>query len=158
MNPFVIGILLAIPAFLGLRLVARWTSFRGREEQSLEDAFTSYHFKHPMTVETFKRLISVVGASYRVKPGKLRPEDTFDGKLGILDSWELGEYREECERRISEDFMIDLRSAVPFRTLEELLDYCGMLLTQKQTSRGLSSNEQTSLESPPTTPTGARAR
>lgn len=135
MNPFLICILVAIPACLGLKFYAQWSAFRGREERTLEDAFAFYRFKHPMTMETFKRLISVVGACYHVKPGKLRPEDTFDGKLGTLDSWELGAYSEECDRRLKEDFAIELRPTVPLRTVEELLDYCSMLLNQKQSAK-----------------------
>ena len=125
MNPFVTVLIGAVPLVLGLRSTARWLLFRGRKQERLEDLFRLFSFKHPIDQITFANVISLVGECYHVKPGKIRPDDAFDGRLGKLDSWNLGGGAEDLQRRLKNELSIQLRPDVRIRTVQELLDYCG---------------------------------
>jgi len=124
MNPFLVAIIAAVPLAFGLRASACWLLFRNRKAERLEDLFLSFRFKHPVDFQAFAKLISLVGECYHVTPGKLRPDDSFDGRLGKLDTWNLGGGAEDLQRRLEKELSIQLRPDVRIGTVQELLDYC----------------------------------
>lgn len=125
MNTFLIIIVAFVPLVFGLRAAARWLLFRDRKPERLEDLFKLFRFKYPIDFQTFAKLISLVGECYHVTSGKLRPDDSFDGRLGKLDTWNLGGGAEDLQRRLEKELSIQLRADVRIATVQELLDYCG---------------------------------
>jgi hypothetical protein len=127
MSPFLVATLAAVPLAFGLRASVRWLLFRDRKPERLEDLFKQFQFNNPIDFQAFATLISLVGACYHIAPGKLRPDDSFDGRLGTLDTWTLGGGAEDLQRRLEKECFVHLREGIRLVTLQELLDSCGAI-------------------------------
>ena len=136
MNLFLISILVAAPLYVGLRAISRWHLFRDRKIQSLEDLYRSSHFRHPVEFQTFAKLLSLVAECYHVVPGRLRTEDTFDGRLGKFDTWDLGGGAEDLTRRLEKEFSIVLPPDTQIGTIQELIEYCVTFLPTLRNTNG----------------------
>lgn len=117
----IIGTVLLV---LGLRAFACWLIFRDRKVEQIEDLYKLFQFKIPIDIHTFTKLITLIGKCYHVIPGKLRPSDSFDGRLGKLDTWNLGCGAEELQRRLENEHLIQLRADIRIETIQQLFDYC----------------------------------
>jgi hypothetical protein len=125
MNPFLAVLIGAVPLVLGLRSTAQWLLFRHRKTEPLDELFRLFTFKHSVDQNAFTKVVTLVGKCYRIAPGKLRPEDSFEGRLGKLDTWNLGFGAENLERRLEKELSVRLDPEIRVTTVQELLDYCG---------------------------------
>jgi hypothetical protein len=124
---FTTGVLALVLIGLGTFIVecaARRALLRGREEKSLEDLYESFVFKIPVDLDTFVQVIRLVGNCYRVEPGKLRADDSFDGLLAQLDSWDLGGGAEDLQERLERDLSVRVPQNSHLSTLQDLIEYC----------------------------------
>ena len=107
--------------------------FRDRTFEQEKDLFKLFRFNHPVDFQVFIRIIALIGECFHVSPGKLRPDDSFDGLLGKLDSWTLGEGGERLEGRLEKELSIQLSPNTRVRTIQDIIEYCDNELKTQQT-------------------------
>ena len=128
MTAIILIIIGAVLLVLGLRAFACWLLFRDRKVEQIEDLYKLFQFKIPVDIHTFTKLLSLIGECYQVVPGKLRPGDSFDGRLGKLDTWNLGCGAEDLQCRLEKEHRIQLQAAGRIENIQQLFDYCGAVM------------------------------
>jgi hypothetical protein len=89
---FAIGLAVAVAAVVGFKALTTRAVLRGRTSEPLEKIHAPV--KDQVSFETLSEVLSLLGRSYGIDPGLLRPTDTFV-ELAKIDSWTLGKAEDD---------------------------------------------------------------
>ena len=117
----VLSILAIALFYFLLQAYSRWRLFRDREVITLRDMYDKSPLRDMLPYSCFEEVMHQIGKSYRVRPEKLRLDDTFSDRLEKADSWMLGDGAEDMGTYLQKRFPIFEEQDCTTKTIFDLL-------------------------------------
>lgn len=125
MFTFLLGLITIVVIYYFVKKVAQWALFRDRASLSVHELYKLFsEKKEHLDEHKFQALMGSISKSYHISVGKLRPDDSFNGRISKWDSWDLWHGTEQLQLAIA-PMILRKTDSQKIDTLQDLANaYC----------------------------------